>query len=386
MKVLVLGLRALVGVQGGIESHVRDLVASVTQLEGIEVEFEVVERSVYIDSSRVIPDELSAVRLTSIWCVRSVYFEAIIHTTLGVFYAALRRPDILHIHGIGPAIVTPLAKIFGLKVVVTHHGEDYAREKWGKIARKVLKIGEYCAARFADELIVIAPTLDRKLAARYGREFRYIPNGIHLAKPIGNLTSIQRYGLMPGKYILHVGRFVPEKRQTDLIAAFLRINAPDWHLVLVGGSDHSSAYSAQVEASAAIDPRVVLTGAIERSHVAELLEHAAVFALPSTHEGLPIALLEAMSYGLPVLVSDLPNLLALDLPKDCYVPVGDVARIVERLKVVVANTETGLIRVDWSSWLRTYTIESVAERTVDTYADCKRTTPSLKMSERTIKR
>lgn len=370
IRVMILGLRAVVGAQGGIESHVRDLVIAIRRSPDREIDFEIVERASYVDPGRIIPQELADVRLTGVCCARSTHLEAITHTFLGVLYAAVRRPDVVHIHGIGPAVAAPLARLFGLRVVVTHHGEDYAREKWGFVARSVLRLGEFLAARFSNERIVIAPTLDTKLLARYGRPFRFIPNGVNPVHSSGKRAVLEKWGLTRGRYIVHVGRVVPEKRQTDLIAAFSKVANSDWRLVLVGGSDHDSPFAIQSQSAATADQRVVMTGAIDRSEVADLLDHAGIFVLPSTHEGLPIALLEAMSRGLPVLVSDLPNLIALGLPQDSYVPVLDVETLAKRLQTFVQTATEEPLRIDWSTWLEPYSMASIASQTIDAYRDC----------------
>ncbi len=364
MKVIVLGLRAIYGAQGGIETHVRELVEAMLSIDP-DLSFEVIERSKFTNLSepQVIPNRL---RRTALWSPRNRNLETVVHTLLGVIYTSLSRPDILHIHGIGPGLLVPLARLSGLKVVFTHHGEDYQREKWSRFARIILRIGEYCAVRFAHSRIAISANLAQRLSDRYGLRFDYIPNAVPrlIVPPSG--TQLERLGLVPRKFVLHVGRLVPEKRQLDIIAAFKRLDFLDHRLVLVGGNDNEVAgFPAAVAVAAATDDRIVLAGVLDPGQLSELYAAAKVFVLPSTHEGLPISLLEAMSFGLPVVVSDIDAHSQLRLPAECYFPAMDVDSLATRLGVILGASDA---TKDWHPWLVDFEIENVAHRTKQVYS------------------
>ncbi|MFG6468784.1 glycosyltransferase family 4 protein [Roseateles sp. BYS87W] len=364
VRVMMLGLRAIVGAQGGVESHVRDLARGLLQSHAAEVALEVVERARYVDASRELGVFEGRVRLKALWCPASTGLETIVHTALGVLYAAWRRPDVLHIHAVGPSLLTPLARLLGLRVVVTHHGEDYAREKWGRFARWALETGEAWGARFANAGIVIAAPLQGLIQRKYGRRYEFIPNAApEAAKRDERQAVLARWGLQAGQYFLHVGRVVPEKRQLDLIAAFAQCPGADLRLVLAGANDHPSEYENQVNAAAALDARVVRTGALPPADIYQLLSHARAFVLPSSHEGLPISLLEAMRCGAPVRVSDIVSLKAVELPPDCYVPCGDVPALAKALQALPAPGAA----VDWSGWLHRYALPAICQATVDVY-------------------
>jgi glycosyltransferase involved in cell wall biosynthesis len=252
-------------------------------------------------------------------------------------------------------------------VVFTHHGEDYQREKWSNFARTVLRIGEFCAVRFANRRIAISANLAQRLSSRFGLRFDYIPNAVPrlLSAPSGK--QLERLGLVPRKFVLHVGRLVPEKRQLDIIAAFKLLDFPDHRLVLVGGSDNEiSGFPVAVSHAAATDSRVVLAGSLNPEKLSELYVAAKVFVLPSTHEGLPISLLEAMSFGLPVVVSDIDALSQLGLPPECYFPVMDVDTLAGRLNAILDTPDATR---DWQPWLVDFDIENVARRTRQVYVE-----------------
>ena len=258
--------------------------------------------------------------------------EAVVHTFLGVLYAALHRPDVLHIHAVGPWLMVPLAKLLGLKVVITHHGEDYLREKWGTSARAILRLGEGLGMIFADECIVISNPLLTLMRSKYARTATLIPNGISEPEPDASLALTEKYGLTARRYVIQVSRLVPEKRQLDLIAAFNAAALPGWKLLLVGGAQGRQHYAEQVRARIAGNEAIVSTGFLTTREIQSLLANAGIFALPSSHEGLPIALMEAMKCGAPVVASDIPANREMQLDEECYFPVGDTCALAKRLR------------------------------------------------------
>ncbi len=331
-KVMMLGLRGVPQIQGGVEKHVEEL-ARVFVEKGWDVE--VLARKPYV--AQKTPYQWEGVQVTPLWAPVSAKFEAIAHTCLGVLVAAFRRPDILHIHAIGPALLAPLARLFGLKTVVTHHGFDYNRDKWGGLARKMLKTGEWAGMRFASQRIAVSNHIAEAMAERYHVPVQFIPNGVTLRADAGESNVLQQFGLEARHYVVMVARIVPEKNQHDLIAAFAAMQAaglhPDKKLAIVGAADHHSPYAEQVRELAKNTPNVVLTGVQRGDDLAALFGKAALFVLPSSHEGMPIALMEAMGYGLPVLASNITANLEVGLPEADYFTLGDVDALARQMAV-----------------------------------------------------
>lgn len=360
-RIMMLGLRSLGAGQGGVEAHVGQLAAEIDKL-GLPVE--AIVRTPYAGSQPATKG--NAIRIRPLWSPRNQSTEALVHSLLGVFYAAIRRPDILHIHAVGPALVAPLARLFGLRVVFTHHGEDYNREKWGTVAKRMLRLGEWCGSRLSRRRICVSPSLAASLSAQYGTPYAYVPNGVHPFERVASADRPRELGLEPGRYVLHVGRIVPEKRQLDLIEMIDAIG--DKHslkLALVGAADHQSEYSRAVQARAARSPRTVLCGFQSGLALAELFSNCAVFALPSSHEGLPIALLEAMSYGCPVVASDIEANRNVGLPETSYFPLGDQAALTSAVEAALA----GPCPADWSTLLAPFDWQQIAQATVRLYEE-----------------
>jgi glycosyltransferase involved in cell wall biosynthesis len=361
MKIIVLGVRGIPNVQGGVETHAEHLYARLAEL-GCDIE--VIVRTPFVARSM---KRVGQIRITRIWSPRTAGLEAFVHSVLGVLYAAWVRPDILHIHAIGPAIVVPLARLFRLKVVMTHHGPDYDRDKWGPVARLVLRAGERWGVRYSHARIAISRVI-ANLIARYGQSSRVIPNGVVRHVRREDSEHVLRFGLVPGKYVLQVSRIVPEKRQLDLIHAFSKSGLAErgLKLALVGGlteDDYCDDVVAAAEAAG-----VVLTGFQKGAALEQLYSHAACFVLPSTHEGLPIALLEALCYGLAVLASDIPANVEIGLERSSYFPVGDrdaLAQALSRIAAEPIDPAQRQRRIDWV--MRTYDWNLVAAQTMEVY-------------------
>jgi starch synthase len=231
--------------------------------------------------------------------------------------------------------MVPLARLLGLRVVVTNHGPDYDRQKWGRLAKTMLRLGEYLGGRFANEVIVISKVIAGIIKKRCGRDSNLIYNGVPLPEPSDRFDHLERFGIRPtGGYVLAVARFVPEKGLHDLVEAFTALKG-DVQLVIAGDADHVTEYSKELRKQANRDKRIVLTGYVTGEPLHQIYSHAGLFVLPSYHEGLPIALLEAMSYGQSVLVSDIPANKEVTLPTHCYFQCGNVSDLKEKMEALL---------------------------------------------------
>ncbi|WP_374588133.1 glycosyltransferase family 4 protein [Ideonella dechloratans] len=366
-RVTWIGLRGIPGIQGGVETHAEQLCPKL-QARGFELT--VVARRPYLPKGS--PTEYQGVRILPLWSPRNASLEAVVHSLLATLHAGLvSRPDILHIQAIGPALATPLARLLGLKVVVTHHGPDYDRQKWGTLAKWSLRLGERVGMRLAQRRIVISRGIEAAVARAHRVNCDVIPNGANVAAqvpPPG--AELARLGLSARRYVVLVSRLVPEKRHLDLARAFLRANPPGWRLVFVGRADHESDYSRQVLETAAADAkgRIVCAGFLSGATLAEVFGNAGLFVLPSSHEGLPIALLEALSYGLPVLASNIEPNVEVGLPADCYFPLGDVEALSDALTRKISEGWTNKASDERKSFLRRhFDWESIADQTAKVY-------------------
>ena len=403
MKIVVTGTRGIPNVMGGVETHCEELFPRIAAM-GEDVT--VIRRKSYVNDGL---KEWKGVKLVDIETPKKKSFEAIIHTYRAINMAKKLGADILHIHAIGPALLTPYAKMLGMKVVFTHHGPDYDRDKWGKAAKMVLKMGERMGCMFADDVIVISDVIRNLIKEKYGRtkNVHLIYNGVSKPEICDYPEYFEELGIKKGRYILGMCRFVPEKNLHHLVEAFniikkqssalaneelrikkqgsvqadeeLRIKKQDSaqadeelrikkqssalanyelndvKLVLAGDTDFEDDYSRGLKEMARKNG-VVLTGFVKGRKLHSLLTNCMCYCLPSSHEGLPIALLEAMSYGVKVIVSDIPANLEVGLPQNDYFHVGNVDELAKKLNEVITHPvehiEYDMTKYDWDKIAR----------------------------------
>ncbi len=361
MKIFVTGTRGVPDIPGGVEKHCQELYPLLASM-GHDVF--VATRRPYVKNTAT---QWRNIHLCHIYAPRRKSLEAIVHTFLAVLQAWRLKVDIVHIHAVGPGLLVPLARLLGLCVVVTNHGPDYDRNKWGKTARFMLRTGEYLSGRFAHEVIAISAVIQGIIGQRCGREAKLICNGVTQPDISKTTTFLESLNVTPGKYILAVSRLVPEKGLHDLIVAFQNLKT-DWQLVIAGDADHETEYSTSLKAHIAGTPGGVHTGYIIGEELNQVYSHAGLFVLPSYHEGLPIALLEALSYGLPVLVSDIPANLEVGLAAENYFGCGNTAdlgtKIAYHLDSDLAKADRAIYK---SGILEKYDWEKIAKQTLEVY-------------------
>lgn len=372
-----------------MEKHCENLypriVASGTQVT-------VFVRSPYMSS--VIHD-YNGVALKHLSCSTHRFLEAITHTAKSVFAARKHGAEIIHIHAIGPSLFAPLARMLGMRVVVTTHGPDYERAKWNGPAKVFLKFCERMGMLGAQEVIAIAENISADIKEKYGCTPTVIPNGVEIPAPLETTDALKQFGLEKGKYILAVGRFVPEKGFHDLIAAFDQYRLRGWKLVIAGRADHEDSYSIDLKKRASRNPNVVLTGFLTGKPLQELYSHAGLFVLPSHYEGLPIVLLEALSYGLLCIASDIPanrinskppvardsglEANGQQLPASCinFFRTGDIDDLASKIAefaVRPMSEEEKRAQIEWIA--RDYNWDKIAEQTMKVYEKALRAKPS----------
>jgi glycosyltransferase involved in cell wall biosynthesis len=332
LSIMVAGLRGLVGVQGGIEMHARMLYPLLARL-GCSIE--VIHRTPYYAPAKR-QREWHGLTLTYLWSPMRPGLETAVHTLLCVLYAAIRRPDILHLHAIGPGLLAPLARLLGLRVVLTHHAPDYEREKWGALAKALLRAGERLGVRFAQP-IAVSPVIKEDLKMRFGVDVTVIPNGAPHAHPARGDATLEKFGLTKKRYVLCVARIEPAKRQLDLVEAFECARMRGWKLAVVGAAPAGDPYHERLLERATPNADIVLTGYQEGPALRVLYSHAGLFVLPSSVEGHCIALLEAASYGVPIFATAIPANLVVPLPRDRFFPVGNTAKLATMLRRAAAG-------------------------------------------------
>ena len=275
--------------------------------------------------------EYKGVRIKTVPTLDKKGLAAMTASVTGAIVAAFGRYDVVHFHAEGPCAMLWLPKLFGKRCVATVHGLDHQRAKWGRFARTYIMLGEKCAVKFADEIIVLSEGVQKYFKDTYDRETVFIPNGVSKPEICEAEEITNRFELKKDEYILFLGRLVPEKGIHYLIEAYQKVKT-DKKLVIAGGVSDSGAYGEELKRLAEDNPNILFTGFVQGKILEELYSNAYLYVLPSDLEGMPLSLLEAMSYGNCCVTSDIEECAAVMGEYGVTFPKGDVDALAETLR------------------------------------------------------
>lgn len=273
-----------------------------------------------------------SVRLKTVLTIDKKGLAAVTSSFFAAVQCAFSDAEVVHIHAEGPGAMCWLPKLFGKRVVATVHGLDWQREKWKSgFGSRYIHMGEKMIVRYADEIIVLSKNVQEYFRSTYGRQTRFIPNGVTRPQNRRPERILEKYGLTSDSYILFLGRLVPEKGVHYLIDAYQKLNT-DKKLVIAGGTSDTDAYVQQLRKAADGNPNILFTGFVQGQLLEELYSNACVYVLPSDLEGMPLSLLEAMSYGNCCVVSDIPECTEVVEDHAVVFPKGDVPALKDCLQ------------------------------------------------------
>jgi glycosyltransferase involved in cell wall biosynthesis len=334
LRIAMIGQKGVPATFGGIEHHVQEIGA---RLAGRGHQVTIFCRRNYSPEERA---EFMGMRLRHLPTVGTKHLDAITHSAAATIAAMREREpyDVIHYHGEGPGMLAFAPRLASsAKVVLTIHGLDHERAKWSRMARAVLKAAGWLSGRVPDATITVSRDLTEFYARHYGCPAVHIPNGV--TDRIVSASGPLPFGLKAGRYVAFVGRLVPEKRPDVLIRAFSSIPG-DLRLVIAGGASFTTSYVDHLRRLAAHDERVMFTGYVFGEELRSLYGKAAAFVLPSSLEGMPLTLLEAIASGTPVVVSDIPphvEVVGHDAPGHHIFPTDDVDALRRSLIAAVAD-------------------------------------------------
>ena len=309
MRIAMIGHKRIPSREGGIEIVVEELATRMIQT-GHQV-------TVYNRAGKHVSREdesqptkrqreYKGIRIVTVPTSERKSLNAVVYSFLSTLHAIFGKYDVIHFHAEGPCYMIWLPKLFGIKTVATIHGLDWKRAKWGGFATKFLLFGEKCAVRFARHIIVLTNSMANYFQKEYNRNTTVISNGIDIRRRISPQIITEKYRLHGNDYILFLARIVPEKGLHYLIDAYEDMNT-NYKLVIAGGSSHTDEYMQQIQERVASNPNIIMTGFVEGDELVELYSNCSLYVLPSDIEGMPISLLEALSYGNRCIISDIPE-------------------------------------------------------------------------------
>ena len=333
LNIAMLGHKHVLSREGGVEIVVKEL-ATRMAAEGHLVTC--YDRHTHHVSGEEIEQrtEYKGVRIVPVWTIERKGLAAMTSSMSAALRAAFGRYDVVHIHAEGPAAMSWIPKLCGKRVVVTIHGLDWARAKWGGFASRYIKWGEKQAVKHADEIIVLSKSVQEYFEREYGRKTVYIPNGVNRPERKEAKEIKELWGLEKDSYVLFLGRIVPEKGLRYLIEAWKGIKT-DKKLVIAGGSSDTDAFMDELKRMAG--EHVIFTGFQQGQVLEELYSNAYIYTLPSDLEGMPLSLLEAMSYGNCCIVSDIPECLEVVEDKAAAFMKSDVGDLRRELQQFLDN-------------------------------------------------
>ena len=307
LKIAMIGHKRIPSREGGIEIVVEELSTRMVKL-GHEVTC-YNRKGHHVSGSEFDNENVSeykGVKLEKVWTIDKKGLAAITSSLSAAIKAALGKYDIVHFHAEGPCAMLWIPKLFGKRCIATIHGIDWQRAKWNRFASKYIKLGEKVAAKYADEIIVLSEGIRKYFKNTYGRGTIFIPNGVN--RPVMRKPQLirEKFGINKDEYILFLGRLVPEKGIWYLIDAFQQVQT-NKKLIIAGGASDTNAFVQELKQLAKNDKRIIFTGFVQGQILDELYSNAYIYTLPSDLEGMPLSLLEAMSYGNCCLVSDIPE-------------------------------------------------------------------------------
>ena len=307
MNIAMLGHKRIPSREGGVEAVVEELATRMVKLghnvtvynrKGNNVQ----DRSIKTEKVK----EYKGVKIKQTFTFQNKTLNAIVYSIIASFKCLFHNYDVIHYHAEGPCSMIWLPHFFGKRTVATIHGLDWKRSKWGGFATRFLKFGEKMAVKYADEIIVLSEETQKYFEKEYNRKTNYIPNGVNMPKNINANIIKKKWGLENDSYILFLGRIVPEKGIHYLIDAYNQIDT-NKKLVIAGGASHTNEYFNEISKKVKNNKNIIMTGFVQGEILDELYSNCYLYCLPSDLEGMPLSLLEAMSYGANTLTSDIPE-------------------------------------------------------------------------------
>ena len=312
--------------------------------------------------------EYKGVRIKRVLTLDKKGLAAMTASVTGAIAAAFSRYDVVHFHAEGPCAMLWLPKLFGKRCIATIHGLDHQRAKWGKFARTYIMLGEKCAAKLADEVIVLSKGVQQYFEDTYGRKTVFIPNGVNKPELRQAQEIAEKFGLQKDSYLLFLGRLVPEKGIHYLIEAYQSLKT-DKKLVIAGGISDTGEYGEALQKLAANNPNILFTGFVQGRPLEELYSNAYLYILPSDLEGMPLSLLEAMSYGNCCVTSDIEECAAVMESFGVTFPKSDVSALTETLQHLCDDPQTvARYQQQAANYITSkYNWDDVTEKTLELY-------------------
>ena len=365
INIAMFGQKHMLSREGGVEIVVKELATRMAEKGHNIICYDRAARHVSGENVDC-RSEYNGVTIIPVWTLDKKGLAAMTASLSAAWKASRSKAEIVHIHAEGPAAMCWLPKLFHKKVIVTVHGLDWARAKWGGFATKYILFGEKQAVKHADEIIVLSHNVQNYFKSTYKRETVFIPNGVNRPEVREACEIKKLWGLEKDSYVMFLGRIVPEKGISYLIDAWRNIKT-EKKLVIAGGSSDTEDYMNELKSNCS--ENVVFTGFQQGQILEELYSNAYVYCLPSDLEGMPLSLMEAMSYGNCCVVSDIPECTEVVESKAVIFKKSDVNDLAQKLQSLLNNKEmVQSYKAEAADYIcHKYNWDNVTDKTIELY-------------------
>ncbi|EOH94899.1 glycosyltransferase family 4 protein [Enterococcus pallens] len=365
MKIAMIGHKQVPNRSGGVEVVVEELSREISSMGHQVVIYNRGKLNKIIVNNFCIENNI---RIVAIPTPKRSSLNALIYSILATFHAITQNYDVIHYHAEGPSAMCWLPKLFGIRVIVTNHGLDWQRSKWGGLARKYLLFGEKISAQFSDELIVLSKKIAEYFFEEYEKKTIFIPNGVRETEYMKASLIKNEWGLEKDEYILFLARLVPEKGLHYLINAYKNLKTKK-KLVIAGEGIKNDGYSDSLKDRYKHDPQIIFVGHVSGQLYNELFSNSYLYVLPSEVEGMPLSLLEAMSFGNAVLVSDIAENLDVVRDSGLSFKCGDIEDLNDKLEHLIENRSlvNEMKKKSRDSVKKRYNWKKIATKTLQVY-------------------
>ncbi len=370
MKIAMIGHKRIPSKEGGVEVVVTEISTRLVQNKNAVTAYNrkgknVQDKSADKDVNKL--REYNGVKIISVPTINKKGLDALIYSFFASIMVLFKKYNVIHYHAEGPCAMLWIPKLFKKKIVVTIHGLDWQRAKWGGFATKFIKFGEKMAVKYADEIIVLSKGVQNYFKDTYNRQTIFLPNGVNVPKIREPQKIYEKYNLKKDDYILFLARIVPEKGLHYLIEAFKNIDTTK-KLVIAGGASHTNKYLEEIKEMVKDDNRIIMTGFVQKEELEELYSNCYLYCLPSDIEGMPLSLLEAMSFGANTLISDIEENTQVAGEYAVTFKKSDVLDLQNRLEQMLNNKTVRYEKEEISNYItKKYNWDNIVEKLQEIY-------------------
>ena len=374
MKIAMIGHKRIPSKEGGVEVVVSEISTRLVQRKNEVTAYNrrgknVQDKSADKDVNKL--KEYNGVKIISVPTINKKGLDALIYSFFASIMVLFKKYDIIHYHAEGPCAMLWIPKLFKKKIIVTIHGLDWQRAKWGGFATKYIKFGEKIAAKYADEIIVLSSGVQKYFKETYNRQTIFLPNGVNTPTIREPQKIYEKYNLKKDDYILFLARIVPEKGLHYLIKAFKNIDTTK-KLVIAGGASHTNTYLEEIKEMVKDDNRIIMTGFVQCEELEELYSNCFLYCLPSDIEGMPLSLLEAMSFGANTLISDIEENTQVAGNYAITFKKSDITDLQNKLEEMINNNNVKYKREEISSYItKKYNWDNIVDKLQEIYGKVK---------------